>query len=265
MIYGKVGNLGHGKTLRMVVDGVELARIRGGPEGRCHLASNIKITARDPKQSFSQLPMDGFSQALAHELTRARAGEVGLVVLLDEVDTIWDAHEWQAMRKSDRYRIKQSRKLGADLIWSAQFVDQVEKSVRNITSEVELVRAYPDPSIRRREAGKRPWVIRGQRFRPGAVRELTGTPDADRRLGSAWHRYRRDHELLYNTDELVMPPDDELEQLCARHKRERSEERCPVCHPARDLAPLHELVTEAATPHLVIAGPEARSEERSAP
>lgn len=249
MIYGKVGNLGHGKTLRMVVDGLDLARLRGGLDGRCRLLSNIVVHA-PPSQPFVQLPMDGFSHALAHELALASAREYGLVVLLDEVDTIWDAHEWQSMRKSDRYRIKQSRKLGADLIWSAQFVDQVEKSVRNITTEVELVRAIPSPTIERREKMKRPWFIVGQRFRPGAIRELTATPDADRRLGRTIHRYKRAHELLYNTDELVMPPDDQLERLCAKHKKERTEAFCPVCHPVRDFAPLAELAFEAASPAL---------------
>jgi hypothetical protein len=173
--------------------------------------------------------MDGFSESLAQLLADAEAAGVGLVVLVDEVDTVWDAHEWQNMRKSDRYRIKQSRKYGADLIWSAQFVDQVEKSIRNITEEVELVRAYPSPTIARREAHKRPWIIRGQRFRPGAVRELVGEADKDKRLGSAWHRYRRDDELTYDTDEILMPPD--TEALCMKHRREETESHCPRCHP----------------------------------
>ncbi len=231
MIFGKVGNLGHGKTLRMVVDSVDLAMLRGGAVGRCWLASNIKIVPPDPALRFLHLPMDGFSSALSALMKTARDREVGLVVALDEIDTIWDAHEWADMKKSDRYRIKQSRKFGADVIWSAQFVDQVEKSVRNITTEVELVKAFPSPSINRREMGRRPWVIRGQRFRPGAVREILGTPDKDRRLGLSFHRYRREHELMYDTDELVMPPSDELERLCGRHKRERAEALCPVCHP----------------------------------
>lgn len=230
MIYGKVGRLGHGKTMRMVVDGLELAGLRGAGEGRCWVGSNIEVRVPDGWR-FVQLPMDTFSMALAGLMAASQEAGAGLVVLVDEVDTIWDAHEWSAMRKSDRYRIKQSRKLGADLIWSAQFVDQVEKSIRNITEEVELVRAFPAPTIRRREAGKRPWLIRGQRFRPGAVRELTTAQDPDKRLGSSWHRYRREHELLYDTDELVVPADDEA--LCSKHRREEVESRCPRCNPGR--------------------------------
>lgn len=245
VIYGKVGRLGHGKTMRMVVDGLELAALRGAASGRCWVASNIRIVAPEGWRS-EQLPMDGFSEALAELMAEARAKEAGLVVLVDELDTVWDAHAWQDMRKSDRYRIKQSRKYGADLIWSAQFVDQVEKSIRNITEEVELLRAYPSPSIKRRESGKRPWVLRGQRFRPGAVRELTAAQDPDKRLSSpwdGWHRYRREHERLYDTDELVVPAD--LENLCGKHAREERERRCPRCARPSVVA-LAELVTAAA-------------------
>jgi hypothetical protein len=229
MIYGKVGRLGHGKSMRMVVDGLQLLRDRGGLESppRCWLAANIAVNA-PAGAVFVQLPMEGFRQALADLLADSLAAGVGLVVLVDEVDTVWDAHEWQTMRKSDRYRIKQSRKYGCDLIWSAQFVDQVEKSIRNITEEVELLRAFPGPTISRREAGKRPFLIMGQRFRPGAVRELVGEADRDKRIGRDFHRYRREHEALYDTDEILMPAN--LESLCSRHLKEAKEADCPRCN-----------------------------------
>lgn len=228
VIFGKVGGLGHGKSMRMVVDAINHTLLRGGVDGRCWLASNIKIAPPEGVR-FIHLPMDGFSAALANLMAAAQGAGVGLVVAVDEIDTVWDAHEWQAMRKGDRYRIKQSRKYGCDFFFSAQFVDQIEKSLRNITEEVELVRAWPPPSLRRREAGKRPWVIRGQRFRPGAVREIIGTPDKDKRLGATIHRYRREHELLYDTDEIIMPAD--LEALCASHAKAEKEARCPRCNP----------------------------------
>lgn len=246
MIFGKVGRLGHGKSMRMVVDGIDLAVRRGALEGRCWLAANVLV--RPPAGvPFYQLPMDGFSDALGDLMARALELEVGLVVLVDEVDTVWDAHEWQTIRKSDRYRIKQSRKYGADLIWSAQFVDQVDKGIRNITEEVELVRAFPPPSIARRERGKRPWFIRGQRFRPGAVREIAGDVDKDKRMGWAVHRYRRAHELLYDTDELIVPVDQEA--LCAKHRRLASEDRCPVCARAAAPAPPSSLGSFALAAH----------------
>jgi Zonular occludens toxin (Zot) len=219
MIFGKVGRIGHGKTMRAVVDAIELAQLRGAV-----LAANIKVRPPDGLE-FVLLPMDGFSGALGELLDDCRRCDVcqgvnewgdvphgqpgcerrGIVVLVDEVDTIWDAREWQDMSKLDRFRIKQSRKLGCDLIWTAQFVDQVEKGLRNITEEVELLRAVPSPTIHRRERGKRPWLLMGQRFRPGAVRELAATVDPDKRMGRTWHRYRRRHEDWYNTDELVRP------------------------------------------------------------
>jgi hypothetical protein len=71
--------------------------------------------------------------------------------------------------------------------------------------------------------------IRGQRFRPAAVREILATPDKDKRLGTTIHRYRRAHEELYDTDEIISSAD--LEALCARHAKEEREARCPQCHP----------------------------------
>jgi len=227
MIYGKVGRLGHGKSMRMVVDGLQLLAMRS-KRRPCWLASNVLVKVPEGVV-FRQLPMDTFSESLADLMAEARAQGVGLVVLVDEIDEVYGATDWQSMSRGDRHRIKQSRKYGVDLIYSAQFIDQVEKSIRNVTEEVELLRAYPAPTVTRREAGKRPWVIRGQKFRPGAVRELTAEPEKDKRLGSAWHRYRREHEALYDTDEIIVPP--KPEAYCARHQREERERRCPLCQP----------------------------------
>jgi hypothetical protein len=241
MIYGWVGRLGHGKSMRMVVRGLEIAKIRGSASGRCWVAANFAIQpARRPTPAdrsweladgslFRHLPMDGFEAALRELMNDARAAGVGIVVMTDEIDELFGAHDWQSMTRGDRHRIKQSRKYGVDWLWSAQFVDQVEKSIRNITEEVELVRAYPAPTISRRERGRRPWVISGQRFRPGAVRDLAGSVDPDRRLGRTIHLYRRKHELLYDTDEIIEPV--ELPPLCTTHKKAAVEALCPGCHP----------------------------------
>jgi hypothetical protein len=226
-----VGGLGHGKSMRMVRRSIDTTLLRGGAEGRCWLASNILI--RPPEGiRFVQLPMDRFSHDLARLMEAAREEKVGLVVAVDEIDEVWGAHDWANMTRGDRHRIKQSRKYGADLYGTAQYIDQVEKSIRNVTEEAELVRAYPAPSLRRREAGKRPWFIRTQRFRPAAVREIVGAPDKDKRLGSAWLRYHRADEELYDTDEIISPEYEEA--LCARHAREQRELRCPMCHPGVD-------------------------------
>jgi hypothetical protein len=245
MIYGKVGRLGHGKSMRMVVEGIDLCRLRGGLEDppRCWLASNIRVNA-PPGMVFRQLPMVQFSEAVADLLAETRALQIGLVLLVDEIDEVWGAADWQDVSRGDRHRIKQSRKYGADLIWTAQFVDQVEKSIRNITEEVGLCRAYPSPTIARRESGKRPLLIREQRYRPAAVRELNAEQDRDKRLGAKWHRYRREHEGLYDTDEIIVPP--RPEQLCARHRREITEARCPMCHPPVHVSGLAEVVAIAS-------------------
>jgi hypothetical protein len=248
VIYGKVGTLGQGKTMRAVVDALALQELRGRRR-ECWLASNVKINAPAGVR-FDHLPVDGFSETLAALLLEARTSDAGLVVVVDEVDEIWGASDWQNMRKGDRHRIKQSRHYGADLIVTAQFVDQIEKSIRNIMSEVELMRAYPSPTLARFEAGKRPWLLRGQRFRPAAVRELVGEPEKEKRLGSSWYRYRREHEALYDTNELIEPVN--AEQLCAKHARELKEDRCPMCHPELyrkplDARPIRDLVVMAAS------------------
>jgi len=202
VIFGKVGRIGHGKTMRAVVDAIELAR---QSDPCAVLVANLKVNV-PPGVPFVQLPMDGFGDYLSEVVDEARALGRGVVCLVDEIDTIWDAQSWREMTKVDRFRIKQSRKVGLDIIWTAQFVDQVEKSLRNITEEVELVRAFPPPTLQRRRRGKRPWLIVGQRFRPGALRELAANIDPDKRLGRVVHRYRRADELLYDTDELIRPP-----------------------------------------------------------
>lgn len=186
--------------MRAVVEACALAKRRGAV-----LASNIGITPPAGVE-FRLLPMDGFSEAFGQLADECRQRSVGLVLLVDEVHMIWDARRWDEMSVFDRYRLTQSRKLGIDVFWTAQFVDQVEKNIRNLTEEVELLRAIPSPSLTRREAGKRPWLMRGHRFRPAAVRELTADQDREKRLGSAWYRYNRSHEAMYDTDALLAPP-----------------------------------------------------------
>lgn len=238
MIYGKVGRLGHGKTMRGTVESIELCKLRGGLDDppRCWLASNIRVNV-PAGMVFRQLSMDAFSEAVASLLDEARALHVGVVVFVDEVDEVWDSHHWQQMSREDRHRIKQSRHYGADLIWTAQFVDQVEKSIRNITEEVELLRAVPNPTIARREhrrkdgtpAPRRPWFIRGKTYRPAAMRELGHDDDRQKRIRARWLRYRQEHELLYDTDEIIVAP--VRPELCSKHKREAVELLCPECSP----------------------------------
>jgi len=200
MIYGKVGRVGHGKTMRMVVDSCELAKRRGAV-----LASNITITPPVGVE-FRLLPMDGFSEAFGNLTDELQEAKRGLVLAVDELHMIWDARRWDEMSVYDRYRLTQSRHLGIDVFWTAQFVDQVEKNIRNLTEEVELLRAFPQPSLHRREQGKRPLFMVGQVFRPAAVRELVQEQDKDKRMKRNIYRYKRAHEALYDTDALMPPP-----------------------------------------------------------
>jgi len=209
VIYGKVGRVGHGKTMRMVVESCALAARRNAV-----LASNITIVPPVGVE-FRLLPMDGFSEAFGTLSDEMHEAHRGLVLAVDEVHMIWDARRWDEMSVFDRYRLTQSRHLGIDVYWTAQFVDQVEKNIRNLTEEVELLRAYPSPTLDRRENGKRPWFIRGQRFRPAAVRELMAEQDKDKRLGANWYRYNRTHELMYDTDALMPPPRQEHRRRAA--------------------------------------------------
>jgi hypothetical protein len=200
VIYGKVGRIGHGKTMRMVVEACALAKRRDAI-----LASNITITPPVGVE-FRLLPMDEFSESFGELTDECQAAGRGIVLAVDEVHMIWDARRWEEMSVYDRYRLTQSRHLGIDVFWTAQFVDQVEKNIRNLTEQVELLRAYPAPTIDRRERGQRPWFMVGQVFRPAAVRELVAEQDKDKRLERHVYRYRRDHELLYDTDALMPPP-----------------------------------------------------------
>jgi hypothetical protein len=100
----------------------------------------------------------------------------------------------------------QSRKLGADLIFTCQHVAQLDAFLRRITDWIWRVKAIPHPSIERREAGKRPWLFMASRWRPADI----DTEKPEKRLSrvSWWGGllYRREWEELYDTDELVRPP-----------------------------------------------------------
>lgn len=238
MIVGKVGGVGHGKTMRAVVDAVELARIRGAV-----LASNIAITAPGLPAGFVQLAMsssglDGLDELVADARREGR----GLVLVVDEVHMIWGAREWSEMTKVTRYRLTQSRKLGVDVIWTAQFTDQVEKNVRELTDSVEFLRAWPAPTITRRESGKRPLFFLASTYRPGTEGNVK------KRLGRSWYRYRRQHETWYDTDELVLP----LEPVKDRPQGDRRSRRAasltgggarqprPLRDPDEGGAPIHD-------------------------
>lgn len=212
MIHGYVGRMGHGKTMRMTVDASLEAKRRGAL-----LASNITIVPPVGVE-FRLLPMEGFAEAFGNLVDECREREIGLVLAIDEVHMVWNARRWDEMTLYDQYMLTQSRHLGIDVFWTAQYVDQVEKTIRNITEDVLMLRAFPKPTNARFERGKRPWFIVGQRFRPAAVRELAAEQDRDKRLERIFYRYRRTDEERYDTMALLPPP-----RVEARRRAKRAE------------------------------------------
>lgn len=195
MITGYIGLIGHGKTMLATREAVTLARRRGAI-----LASNIEVLAPGVDTFRLSVGDDGLD-GVAELLSRSREEGRGVVILVDEIGIILPARFWaQGMSVDLMWAVSQSRKLSADLIFTAQDIEQVDAFLRRLTSHVTKVRAYPAPTLDRREGGKRPWFYIGSKWAPGSVDK------ADKRLGREWIRYRREWEGWYDTDELVRPP-----------------------------------------------------------
>lgn len=195
MITGYIGLIGQGKTMLAVKEAVTLARRRNAI-----LASNILIEAAGVEFVRLSVSDDGLDGVTGLQ-ERARLEGRGVVVLVDEIGIILPARYWQTGMSLDlMWSVSQSRKLATDLIFTAQDIEQVDAFLRRLTQYVTKVRAYPAPSIERREQGKRPWFFITSRWRPLTVDK------AEKRLGRDWIRYRREWEGIYDTDELVRPP-----------------------------------------------------------
>lgn len=164
----------------------------------------VTITLPDIHERFVQLAVgDEGLEGIPELLERAKRDRRGVVVLADELGIITPARFWQSGMSIDlMWAVSQSRKLGADLIFTAQDVGQVDSFLRKLTQHVTKVRAIPAPSIDRRERGKRPWLFRTSMWLPGDADNFT----PERRISAGWTRYRREAERWYSTDELVRPP-----------------------------------------------------------
>lgn len=195
LITGYIGLIGHGKTMLATREAVRLARRRGAL-----LASNIGVTA--PGVELVRLSVgDSGLEGVPELLERAKLEGRGIVILVDEIGVILPARFWQQGMSIDlMWAVSQSRKLSADLIFTAQDVDQVDAFLRRLTQHVTKVRAVPSPTLDRRESGKRPWFFVCSEWLPGTVDK------ADKRLRRYFVRYRREVEAWYDTDELVRPP-----------------------------------------------------------
>jgi hypothetical protein len=217
MIVGYTGLVGMGKTMLATREAVNLARRR-----RAILVSNIEVI--DPGVPFVQLAVgDDGLEGLAPILRSARAcgvctvgnsrGKVahgedgcerqGVVILVDEIGIILPARFWErGMSITLMWACSQSRKLGADLIFTCQHVAQLDAFLRRITDWIWKVKAIPHPSVERREAGKRPWFFWTTRWRPADI----DTENPEKRLSRSFRWYHREDEGIYDTDELVTPP-----------------------------------------------------------
>lgn len=202
MIIGYTGLVGMGKTMLAVREAVGLARRR-----RAYLVSNIKINAPDLDVIQIEVGDDGL-EGIPDILARARGEGRGVVILVDEIGIVLPSRFWERGMSIDlMWACSQSRKLGADLVFTCQHVAQLDAFLRRITDWIWRVKAVPHPSIERRESGKRPWFFLASRWRPADI----DTERPEKRLSriSWWGglRYRREWEGLYDTDELVRPPE----------------------------------------------------------
>jgi Zonular occludens toxin (Zot) len=214
-----VGWRGHGKTMLGVERSRQLAMARGVP-----LISNIWI--RDEPSVVRQgragvevvragllverIPMSppgkkGREYAidvdwLVDRLWRLKVADLGAVLFLDEMGVLFNSREWQQFPADLGYLVAQGRRLRVDLIYTAQFMEQVDKTIRELTEVAHKVRAWPSPSILGRETGKRPRLMWTSTYRPEQVDQ------PEKRLGRQWRTYRRRRERDYDTDEFVLPP-----------------------------------------------------------
>lgn len=195
MITGYVGLIGHGKTMLAVREAVKLARRRNAI-----LASNIVVSAPDVEFVRLSVGSDGLD-GVPELLTRSHVDGRGVVILADELGIITPARFWQSGMSIDlMWAVSQSRKMSGDLIFTAQSEEQVDVFLRRLTSRLTKVRAYPAPTVERREREQRPWFYLTSDWLPGTVDK------PDKRLGRGLIRYSREWEGWYSTDELVRPP-----------------------------------------------------------
>jgi Zonular occludens toxin (Zot) len=137
---------------------------------------------------------------LVRRLWQLKLADQGAVLALDEMGVLFNSREWQKFPADLGYLVAQGRRLRVDLLFTAQFMDQVDKTIRELTEVAHKVRAWPSPTILGRETGRRPWLMWTSTYRPAQVDQV------EKRLGRQWRLYRRRRERDYDTDEFVLPP-----------------------------------------------------------
>lgn len=120
-IRGYLGPHGSGKTYAMV----RHAYYRRLKHPDMPVWANFKV----------QLPGDGPVHPLTvwpDDLVRARNG----LVLIDEINIVMPSRLWDRVPVQMLYALAMARKFGWEMLWSAQYVARVDKSAREVTSEV---------------------------------------------------------------------------------------------------------------------------------
>lgn len=210
-----VGWRGHGKTMLAVDRARTLAATRNVP-----LIANIKISDAPVKIKRKTVPItveqippgpevnaNGKKSRnpidvdwLVDRLYECHEQRSGAVVLLDEAGVLFNSREWSSFDPELGYLFAQGRHFRCDLIITAQFVDQVDKLLRELCEVAHKVRSFPAPTNLGRETGHRPWLMIVSTYRPKSV------DDPEKRLGRSWMLYKRSRERVYDTDEMVVPP-----------------------------------------------------------
>lgn len=208
MIEGFVGLIGAGKSMLAVKHAAEIARKRGQI-----VASNISLSIPgvecrklavghdgiDIEEVWRLFDLEEVPLEDGRTLLRRRAGSAGLVLVLDEVGVLMPARFWASAPIDLMQLLSQSRKLGCDLVWTAQDVEQVDAFLRRLTQWIYKCQALPTPTTDRRERGRRPWFYAVGTWRPATVDKT------DKRIRREFTRYNRRWEGWYDTDEIVRP------------------------------------------------------------
>jgi len=127
MISGFIGDIGGGKTASMVKE-VYIKYLQGRK-----IYSNIKLN----------FPYTPITRDNLQEMATGGFNLNNGVLVLDEIHIYIDSRT--SMSKSNRiitYFALQTRKVGVDLYYTTQYIDQVDKRIRNLTNN--LIECYTE-------------------------------------------------------------------------------------------------------------------------
>lgn len=205
-----MGWRGHGKTMLAVERARALAARRGVVLLANIWVSDAPVSRKGRPLRVERIPAGRVVKAgkpapiidmgwLIDRLYRLIEAKEGCVLLLDEAGSLFNSRNWQTFPDILGYLMGQGRKARTDVVYTAQFIDQVDKLLRELTEVAHKVRCWPAPTVLGRETGRRPWLMVASTYRPAQVDQ------GEKRLGRAWMIYRRRRERVYDTDDFVLP------------------------------------------------------------